>query len=99
MGAPFWKDSKQSTIQGQVLSVIYKDTFLQSGRLYSKRVNKSSVKSLTVHCDEDRRQSQNEVIMLKIGRGKGLYFTINVLDKMEGDRLEKKWGKKIHKID
>lgn len=76
VGAPFWKNSKQSTIQGQVLSVIYKDTFLQSGRLYSKRVNKSSVKSLTVHCDEDRRQRQNEVIMLKIDRGKGLYIAL-----------------------
>lgn len=66
VGAPFWKNSKQSTIQGQVLSVIYKDTFLQSGWLYSKGVNKSSLKSPTVHCDEDRRQRTKEVLMLKI---------------------------------
>lgn len=74
VGAPFWKNSKQSTIQGQVLSVIYKDTFLQSGWLYSKGVNISSVKSPTVHCDEDRRQRPNEVLMLKIDRGKGPYI-------------------------
>jgi len=67
--APFWKNSKQSTIQGQVLSVIYKDTFLQSGRLYSKGVNKPCVKSPTVHCDKDRRQRPNKVIILKIDRG------------------------------